>query len=152
MTTLADIRAAILAKMQGIANIGQVHSYERYSKQQSEFLQLYKTGAQILGWNLRRGRRAEISTYMGRTMITNEWEIKGFMSLDDSGESELAFDVLLEAIGDAFRDDITLGGVIETTIKEDGTAGIQLEDSGPVMFNGVLCHSARMKLNTIHYQ
>ena len=151
MSTLATIRAAIVAKLNAIPNIGQVHDYERFARAEKDFRALYETSGKILGWNVRRAQKIEHSPYMHRTMLTNSWQIRGFQGLDDAGRSEIAFDDLVEAIGDAFRDDITLGGVVETTIREDGTAAIQVEDSGPVMFCGVLCHSATLKLYTIHY-
>ncbi|MCP4700274.1 MAG: hypothetical protein GY862_25995 [Gammaproteobacteria bacterium] len=43
----------------------------------------------------------------------------------------------------------TLGGVVCSTV-DDSQAGIQIVDSMPVMFAGVLCHSAKLKLNTWH--
>lgn len=70
------------------------------------------------------------------------------MSLDDETQSELAFDNLIEAARDAFREDETIGGAVETTTV-DGQAGLQLDDSGPSMFAGVLCHHARLSLATI---
>ena len=57
-------------------------------------------------------------------------------------------DRLIEAVRVAFRHDETLGGVVETTMS-DGRAGPQLDDSGPAMFAGVLCHHARLTLSTV---
>lgn len=151
MSKLDNIRAAIVARMNTVTGIGQVHDYERFAKAEKDFRLLYESAGVINGWNVRRVSKRETSPYMGRTIVTNTWQLKGFRSFDDSGRSEIAFDGLVEAVGDAFRADITLGGVVETIHAEDGPAGLQVEDSGPVMFVGVLCHSARLKLNTIHY-
>lgn len=151
MSKLGDIRAAIVAKLAGIAEIGKVHAFERYLKENSKLRELYVYGDRIQGWNVRRISKAETSQVMPRTRVVNTWVIRGFMSLSDEAESELMFDALIESICDAFRDDLTLGGVVEDIILEDGTAGIQVKDSGPVMFCGVLCHAAKLELNTVHF-
>jgi hypothetical protein len=83
--------------------------------------------------------------------VLNKWRISGFLSLDDANQSEIVFDNLVEAVCDAFRADETLGGLIAGTVMDNpNVAGIQVEDSGPVMFAGVLCHSARLVLYTWH--
>jgi len=151
MPTLDDIRNAIATKIAAVPNIGQVHGYERFAKAEKDFRTLYASADRILGWNVRRASRKETSLAMGRWDITNKWQIKGFLSLDDAAESELVFDRLVEAICDAFRADENLGGIVDTTVMENpNVSGIQVEDSGPVMFSGVLCHSARLTLFTRH--
>lgn len=155
MTTLADIRSAIVAKLNGVANAGQVHSYERFAKAEKDFRALYESGAapdkRIQGWCVRRAKKRETANRFGRVTVYNHWEIRGFRSLNDADASELQFDGLIEAIGDAFRADETLGGLVEMMPEEpDGEAGIQVAESGPVMFAGVLCHQATLKLMTRH--
>jgi hypothetical protein len=78
------------------------------------------------------------------------------MSLDDAAASELVFDDLIESIRDAFAADETLGGTVaQCAVPDDGSgngeSGIQLDDTGPAMFAGVLCHVCRLGLNTIRY-
>lgn len=154
MTALALIRAAIVAKLETVPGIGRVHGYERFADRKSELADLYVAGGQLLGWNVRRIATAETSPAIGRTVVTHRWRIRGFMALADEAASEIAFDTLIEAIGDAFRDDDTLGGTVATCIVEEGSApqaGIQVEDSGPVDFAGVLCHAAQLSLATRHF-
>lgn len=149
MPTLAQIRNAIAAKIAAVQNIGQVYAFERFAKAEKDFRLMYLSTDRILGWNVRRVSKTETSPATGRWHVTNRWQIKGFLSLDDESESELIFDGLIEAIGDAFREDETLGGLVDSTVLENpNVAGIQVEDSGPVMFAGVLCHSARLALYT----
>lgn len=151
MPTLDDIRNAIVTTIATVPNIGHVHGFERFAKAEKDFRTLYESGGKILGWNVRRISKTETSGAIGRWSVTNKWLIKGFMGLDDSGNSEPIFDRLIEAIGDAFRIDETLGGVVDSTVLENpNVAGIQVEDAGPVMFAGVLCHSARLALFTRH--
>lgn len=152
MPTLADIRNAITTKITGVSGVGKVYDFERFAKAEKDFRTLYESGGRILGWNVRRISKTETSGNIGVWVVTNKWQIKGFMSLDDSAGSELVFDGLIEAIGDAFRADETLSGVVASTALESpDVAGIQVEDAGPVMFAGVLCHSARLALYTRHY-
>jgi len=151
MTTLADIRTAIVSKIETVPNVGKVYSYQRFAKNEKDFKALYMSNNRILGWNVSRSGKREQSPYMGRTIITNVWDIRGFMSLDDADETELLFDNSIEEICDAFRNDISLGGVVQTVILDDGTAALQLTESNHVLFCGVLCHTATLKLNTIHY-
>lgn len=150
MPTVQEIRDAIKTTMNGVAGIGIVHGYERYSKEQADFQTLFVTAAVLKGWTIRRTAKREISPARGRNNIENIWAIRGFMGFDDANASEQAFDDLIEDIGDAFRADETLGAVVSSTVV-DGLAGIQLESSEPVMFAGVLCHSARLRLGTRHY-
>ena len=148
MPTIDEIRNAIVGKLDTVPGIGNVHAFERFSKAEKDFRVLYEAGGKILGWNLRRVSRNE-SAKNYRHDVINVWRITGFMSFDDASSSELFFDNLIEKIVDAFRDDEALGGIVTTTDVED-SFGIQLIDSGPVMFAGVLCHSARLELKTRH--
>lgn len=142
-----DIRNAIAAIIRSVPNTGQVHAFERYAKDRSDMLKFYQTGNQILGWNIRRVRTLERSDYLGAWTRDYRWEIRGYMSLDDSEKTELQFDNLIDSICAAFRADDTLGGLVDTCIIGN-EAGIQLPESYPVMFAGVLCHSAKLALNT----
>jgi hypothetical protein len=68
--------------------------------------------------------------------------------------SELTFDDLIESVRDAFAQDETLGGTVDQCSEpgnEDGESCIQLDDAGPVMFGGVLCHACRLGLTTVRY-
>ena len=154
MPEAAEIRTAIKSVIDGVSDIGVVHAYERYADNKSEFKTLYmqeiSSVNQVRGWFIRRMTRKESSEYEGRTKVIMSWRIQGYMGFVDADESELAFDALLDALVAAFRSDDTLGGVVDSTIVGQD-AGLQLEDSGPVLFAGVLCHSARGRLMTQHF-
>lgn len=144
-------RAAIVANMQTVPDLGQVHAYERFAKQDAAFRDLYKSGDRILGWNVRRVSTRETSAVMGRYHGQIGWRIRGFMSIDDAAASEQAFDSLIDALRDAFRADETLGGAVESTLNpSNDEVGLQLDDSGPVMFAGVLCHGCTLSLTTLY--
>lgn len=153
MPTLATIRAAIKAKMLTVADIGQVHDYERYARRDADFAALFLTGAQIRGWVVRRVSRSESAPFNGREVVRNRWRVSGYMALDDSAATEKTFDDLVEALIAAFKADQELGGIVHTLIDdENDRIGLQLDESTPVLFAGVLCHSARLSLVTMHYE
>ena len=61
MSNVAQVRAAILAKLQGVTGIGKAHDYERFSRTEKEFQDLYKDTAdnRIRGWNFYREATSE---------------------------------------------------------------------------------------------
>lgn len=152
MTTLAQIRAAIVAELSAITGIGRVHDYERYAKQESEFRNLYLADlgggvSQIRGWHVRRLTTSETHAVMASHEDVHEWQLRGFMAIDDSAASEKTFDDLIEAVRARFRANNNLGGLIASVYSPDGK-GPELTESQPVLLAGVLCHSARIKLIT----
>lgn len=145
--SLETIRAAIVARLNATPGIGRVHSYERFARSEKEFRDLYADGNRILGWHVRRTKTHSVGRGAAH-QVAHNFSIRGFMSLEDASASELAFDALIESIRAAFRADDTLGGLARTCSDETG-AGVQVADSGPVMFAGVLCHAATLQL-TVH--
>lgn len=157
MSTLNQVRTAIVAALSGIANVGQVHDYERYAKAEGDFRALYQAtigaGKSLRGWFVRRVSTREVSATVGVGMEVIGWRITGYLAIDDAAASEKAFDDLIEAIRAAFRADPTLGGVVGdlydlTQSADSAPYGIQVEESGPVLFAGVLCHRAVLGLVT----
>lgn len=158
MPSLAQIREAIRVRVAGIASIGKVNDYERYTQQMSELKTLYVANIggsdQLRGWHIRRASRVETYIDLERWVVINNWQIRGFMALDDQAASEKTFDNLVEAVCDAFDTNPTLiadPNYAEVILDEE-QAGVQVPESGPVMFAGVLCHAARLTLATRHYK
>lgn len=162
MSLLATVRNALQSTLQAVPDVGVVHAYERYTREETKFRELYtvkpsgQTDAvrQLKGWWLRRTGTAERTLGVGRTEVVHTWRVRGFMALNDEQASELAFDELVEALRDAVRADPTLGGVCAQSPLADGGSsedGLQLLEAGPVMFCGVLCHSAVLEMKTWSY-
>lgn len=155
MSTVPAIRAAIVAVLTAVPNIGVVHAYERYASDLSGLRQHYWSAPhnQVRGWYVRRPMSTEQGNVFERSVEVIRWRVVGVMSLADASASELTFDALIESIRDAVRADETLGGAVDQCSLPGGTeeAGIQLDDCGPAMFAGVLCHVARLGLNTVRY-
>lgn len=158
MSQVATIRSALLALVLAVPGIGVAHAYERYTREEGKFRELFTYKAagvptQVRGWWLRRASTEERTLGIGRTLAIHTWQIRGYMSLNDEDASELAFHELVELLRDAWRADPTLGGVCEQSPLQDGgnTDGVQVLDMAPVLFCGVLCHSAALELKTWSY-
>lgn len=154
--SIAAVRSAIVARLISVANIGVVHAYERYANDLARLKALYwsPTHNAVRGWYVRRPATSETGNIQARSVEQIRWRIVGLMSLDDAAASETTFDELIEAVRDAFADDETLGGTVDQCTDPENKAGescIQLDDSGPVMFGGVLCHACRLGLTTVRY-
>ena len=138
-----------------VSNVGQVHDYERWSRNESGFKAHYEyelNGEQvILGWNVQRVASPQSRQNL-RFDIRNDWKITGFRTLNDATGSGLAFNLLIDDIRDAFNRDSNLGGVVTSLEGSDGVSGIQLASFRPVMFAGVLSHEAVLTLSTTHNQ
>jgi hypothetical protein len=153
--SLATHKAAIVALLNAVTNIGRVHSFERYVREEAPFRSLYlftpAGGSEHLrGWWLRNTAISEMQLGVGRTLNEYSFELRGFMALKDADATETIFDELIEALRARYRLDPTLGGVnlAEPLGSEDG---IQKDDAGPVTFCNVLCHSALLTLKTREY-
>lgn len=145
-------RAAIVATLQAVPDIGIVHDRERYAANLADLKQLYFSAPhnQVRGWFVRRMSVRETGVMRPVWLDVETWRIQGFVAWDDVAGGELVLEELVEAARDQFRLDSTLGGVVAATglLGRGNERGLQLEDFGPVMFCGVLCHGARLSLTT----
>jgi hypothetical protein len=152
--TLESVRAAIGAIIKAVPEIGVVHPYERYSVQQQKHAQHFmwqppgRREAEMRGWFIRRIATREIDDTSTRSQIQIDWQIRGFMAIQDALASEITFDNLIEQIRDAFRADLTLGGLLDVALPAGAPLGPQLVESVPYMMAGVLCHGARLDWTT----
>lgn len=151
MTTLTDVRAYLKTTLESVSGIGVVHDYERYATRNKELADLYLAGGVLNGWHIRRLARFENEIRHKRFEIDTRWAIRGYYAIDDSAASEKTFDNILEAACEAFRADSTAGGEVTFTSIDANRSGLQIVDSGPVMFAGVLCHAARCEIGTRHH-
>ena len=151
---IADpVRAAIVANLRTIPGIGKVHTFERYAARNADLSDLYVVDGQLCGWFVRRIGVIENNVNAAANLELVRWQIRGYMALDDKTESELAFDGLQDAIRSAFKEgwqgDLNR---LMVRAKPGDQSGIAVDDSGPVLFAGVLCHAAKLSLITRHYK
>jgi hypothetical protein len=146
MTEHRGFRTAIAARLATVAGVGAVFEFERYAKDDKSFRTLYAAGGEIRGWHIRRVSRRESADL---NEVKTTWELRGFFGLQDAAESELDVDDVIDAIGDVWRADPTLGGLFLYPAGDD-PAVPELSDSGPAVFAGVLCHCVKLRLVTRH--
>lgn len=148
MTVL--VRSAIADLLKSVDGIGEVHTYERYVKAQAKFRALYEKNGTVNGWNIRRKSFQQRPFADQVQIVETRWRIEGFYALQDEQESEILFDTLIDKISATFRDNDTLNGKVVTCTLPT-SAGIQLVDSGPVRFAGILCHGAELGLSAVTF-
>lgn len=149
--TTTEIRTAIVDAMEAIAGIGIVHPFERFAKDQKKLAQMYMVGDRINGWFVSRLGVREVEDTADTNFEIADWRIKGYASFLDDEASELAFDLKIDQLRAAFRNDETLGGSLWQIgdNDRDSEIGLQVESMRPVMFCGVLCHEATLRLTTV---
>jgi len=155
MSVLEAHRAAIVATLAAVPDIGVVHDRERYAASNADFSRLYSFKAadgqpHIRGWWVRRSATQERSHLLGpRYEQTHTWTVRGFLSFNDALASEIILDGLVEQFRAAVRADLTLGGICQPPPRsEQGVDGVQVVEVGPVHFAGALCHSVLLQLDT----
>ncbi len=113
--SVAAIRAQVKAILEGVADAGRVHDYDRWEIGWDEFLALFKATVggidQIRGWTIHS--QSDGSAYPGTNNV-GQFErlilIRGYLGLKDDGATEKTFDDLVEAVVKAFMGNYTLNG------------------------------------------
>ncbi len=136
------IRAKIKTTLQGVSGIGAVHDYDRYSRSLAEFFKLMSGGspAKINGWMIHRGKTPAQRDNAATIQRAHTFTITGIYELDDENASEKTFQALLEAIFEAFKSDITLGG---TALNSDP---LSIDDVDVDEYGNRLFHVAELTL------
>jgi hypothetical protein len=137
---MADlVRSKIKALIESVPDTGIVHQYERWTADWGKFITLFKaTSGEILGWEISRSAAPGIYLNTVEEQINHRYLIRGYMGLQDATETELSFNEKIEAIRDAFRSDMTLGGMNELPV------GFDCRLIEPRSFGSVLCHYAEI--------
>jgi hypothetical protein len=158
--THRQIRDAIAAVIAGAQANTRVQTYERYAVQLPALKELYVAEGRLIGCHIRRVSLKRTTGGIGRWHALTRWQIRFYHAIADDEASELAFDDWLDAVAQAFKADETLrtvefpNGAVAQTGPADSqkTQGLQIDDSTPVMFCGVLCHAAKCTLWTQHFE
>ena len=144
----ATIRAALNTIVGGVANIGTVHDYERWSNEWNDFLTLMKTTISstdvIRGWTIGYGGYVPSHPSIGGAtwrefgmtgrVKAHTFYIRGYLGVYDTDESEKTAAALAELVCDTLDADTTIRG---STYYYAEPAVLLFEAR---MFGGVLCH------------
>ena len=154
MSTYTTIIGAIKTKLEAVTGINgaaNVYDYQRLSTDWTSFLSLFKvtSTSKIHGWTFTRTSTEEILCTNNQSERVFTFKIRGYMSVDDSAESEKTFQDIIENICDDFRMDMDLG--IGSTIEAgddqntNGIGVVQVQIVEARMFWAVLCHFAELE-------
>ena len=156
MSILAAHRAAIVAALASVPDIGRVHDRERYAVNEAGFRSLYlftptEGPEQLRGWWVRRTTTLERTVDTAGAVNAHTWTVRGYLAFNDQQATELVLDDLVEQFRALVRDDPTFGDVCQPGPLGEEPDGVQVTDAGPVMFAGVMCHSVVLTLQTWSY-
>lgn len=150
----SGILAKIKNTIEGVAGIGKVHDYARWSNQWGDFLTLMKTtGGIIHGYMIQRIAAPSRQVTMGEKEVAHVFQVVGLYGLQDSAASEKTFQGVLDLIVAAFDSNDNLSGECDTIYPDWGpmadAAGCQISLFENRMFGSVLCHYADLRLCAI---
>jgi len=133
-----EVRTEVASILGDVSNIGVVHSYFRWGKDRQFFENNFQSGSKISMFQIHRRSATETQTGLGGTggafNQLLQVEIEGFYSVDDSAESQKAFDLLVDGILAEFREHYTLNGSALNTNPAN------LEASDFITVGNTLCH------------
>lgn len=164
-----QIGEGIAAEVEAVAGIGRVHLYQRYAADLAKYLDFFRWAApdgrsQIRGWVLTREAAREglgsagssqaggfVPAGMNRRVHT--FLLFGAMGLEDEAGSESAFQDLIEAICDRFRDNRALrlldGAGAPTVATLERLQPPRVDAVDVRRFGAVLCHAAEIRIEAI---
>lgn len=149
----ATTRTYIESVVSGIANVGEVHDYQRWAVQWPDFLEKFKTtisnSTVIRGWTIScQGWSAQYlpgsePDENSKNIVVREYvyKIRGFFGVDDANESEKTAVAIVEDVCEALDADAELH---EQQYLWDKIPPAQLDTFEYRMFGSVLCHYAEI--------
>lgn len=134
----ATTLAAIKTLMESVTNIGNVFDYVRWNKDWPITLSLIKVAtpapAHIRFWDISRKSTPEEEKTSRTNLRLHTFQIRGFISLDDSTATEKTLQNLVEDVATMFRNKPTLNGTALIA------APLQINNTGHAMVGDVLCN------------
>jgi hypothetical protein len=132
---LSTIRAEMKSILESVSGIGQVHDYQRYSKEWSTYKDVFESSDKINFVQIVRTGFSRIVHGSNSTeRVTHAFVLEGAYGLKDDDASAKVVDDLVESISQVFRDKPRLNNTAEV---------VQYPISGDIfigMFGNVLCH------------
>ncbi len=149
MSTYSDLRDALVARINTVANIGLVHNRERYSSNWTDYLAQFastiSSQKQVRGWWVTwDGIPAawEDGSAFGRIAEQYVFTVRGVQGMDDSANTEGTFGDLIEAVKAAIRN--------QASLSVAGVESYSIIVTVPTLelrqFGSVLCHYAELRV------
>src|SRR4030067_1035171 len=150
--SVASIRTDIYTIVAAVTNIGLVYDRLRYTDEWSKYMDLFKTTvsglAQVRGWVINYdGMSQEIAEFNPNAFRAQRFLVRGYLSLDDSAESEKTAANLAEDVCDALDDAAALPGG-----QYYDASQAEIEIFEPRLFGSVLCHYIEIKVTVTEFR
>ena len=136
----ATIKAVITETLEGVTGIGVVHGRRRYSRSLAAYLELMRAGGIVNGCFVHRAACPAQPTDWPYITRSHRFILSFIYELDDAGNSSDDFQALLDAVFDAFKSDLQLGG---TCLDSDP---VQFDDIDEMEIGEKIYHTADLAL------
>ena len=142
--TVALARAQVQIILQAVARIGVVHDWERFSNDPNIHDEWFYYEGKVRFWIIRSSPvSSTVLTCAEQARIT-EFELEGYMSVQDQNESRKDAETLVETVKDTFIAERTLNGTVVNSGDTFNKAGPEAEKITNVMLHigerSELCH------------
>jgi len=125
----------VVAKMT-LAGFHNVHGRERLTADWKQFLSHFMYGSLVDGWTVSRRATREEHLTNRETLATHTIVIRGYYSANNTTNSEMAFQNLVDTLGNLIGEDFNLSGYCEKH------GPLQVNTVEYRVFGSVLCHYA----------
>lgn len=153
MAIQREIASAIVAVMQTVEAVGQVHNRNKYNASWDKFFDQFAYNwngqKQVRGWYL--SIPTVTATSGEGDSFDSHWDtydyvIRGLMSYSDGGETEPAFEDLIYTVRDVLQAQGTFGLVSAPDRVVDGSIAVTIPTVDMRTFGSVLMHYCEMHL------
>lgn len=143
---LPEMIAQVKAILEGVAGVGKVHDYERWTDDSEKFGELFFDGNGLVNaWTISWANAPASDVRVHSTIRNHQIVLRGYVAVDDEKKTELAFRDIVVAICAAFQ----------TNRKLNNTAHFSGPlSAGPIQFrrlSGVLVHYVECSLPVQEY-
>ena len=141
--TYQEIAQSIAQQISSVADVGQVHEYQRFFLSEAKFKALMydQSNGDIRGWNVTRESFSQEHAADHSNTRISTFVIRGFMAVDDTAQSEITFEKLIDSVTQKFEAQQQLADTVELTYPP------QLRSSEYGEIFGVTCHVCEITLD-----
>jgi len=143
VSNLTNIVAKTKEILLTVSEVGtKVYDYERWAADWATFINYFKSGDLIKGWEITTPASPEIEHSPTVNMRTHTIKIFGYFSLKDSTATDKTFRTLTESVCDKFRNYMV---DLDGTAFSASPASVNIRENR--MFGSVLCHFCEIQID-----
>lgn len=138
-----SVRTQLIERLNLLNALGQLHEFERYSKNTSDLAKLYSLNGIVAGGFLRWSTAKTNMYALGAFERRHVFELVLVRGWNDGEQSQLVFDQSIEQLQAAFENDHRVG---DWSCINSDAYGFELMRNEPAMFANVLVHYAVLRI------